>query len=109
MATRGTYLNRHININSVVYEMGGSGGHTATSLSKVINLSRQTILDILKQAKSWGYVTEVKTPYRYKKNSNEVLVYKSSWIATKYGRENANHYISAIQAVANGKLQLPLF
>lgn len=96
MSKRSTYHNRYMSINRVVMALGESDGKTATMISKEINLSRQAILDVLKHAETWGYVTHREEPHRVSKNG-EVLVVKKIWKATKYGLENAKWLDKAIR------------
>lgn len=84
------YLNRWHNIYKVCIAMELDRGVTATELSKVINLSRQSILKILKDAKTQGYVTVEKVPYRQH--------YKSTWFVTKYFKDNQTHHEHFVQS-----------
>lgn len=91
-----TYSNRYYSINKVVSAMGEFGLETATEISKVVNLSRQNVLDVLKHAETWGYVYHKEVPYRYYKNG-EIMVTKKLWYATEYGLDNARWFARAMQ------------
>jgi hypothetical protein len=101
------YYNRYDSINRVVSKVGELGQATATEISKVVNLSRQNILDVLKHAETQGYVTHVETPYRYRKDGT-ILVSKKVWYATDYGLTNANWYMKAVEKYRDGKGMRPL-
>lgn len=104
---KATYSNRYESINRVVNVVGQSDGITATEISKVINLSRQNILDVLKHAKTWGYVDCTEEPYRYRKDGS-VLVRRKVWVATDYGKSNAGWFVSAMEKYKSGKGMKPL-
>lgn len=70
------YLNRWVNIYKVCGAMADSGAVTSTSISKHVNLSRQSVLKILKDAETQGYVTSEKEPYRQH--------FRTVWKVTKY-------------------------
>lgn len=77
------YRNRYINIHKVVRVVGQLGECTATQISKKCNLSRQAILSILDDAKTYGFVTLREEPYRQHM--------KKMWTATEYGIHHAKH------------------
>lgn len=100
MATR-TNSNRYHNICLVVELMGEYETVTATDLAKRCNLSRQAILDILKQAKSWGWVKGDQYPYRRN-------VQAWVWTALPLGHDNAHWHMRAYRKAIEKKGQLPL-
>lgn len=102
-----TYSNRYESINRVVYAVGQLGCKTATEVSKHVNLSRQNILDVLKHAKSWGYVTEEKQLYRAQTDKCQA-VYRSVWTVTPYGNEHSSWFVNAMKKYENGKGMKPL-
>lgn len=107
MASR-TNHNRYRNIMMCVNALGEYGDETATQISKRVNLSRQAVLDILKQAESWGYVYSKKELYR-KETEKCQAVYRTLWYPTEYGLHNSGWFVKAWNGAVRGQgLQLPL-
>lgn len=104
---KATYSNRYESINRVVSVVGQLGNATATDVSKVINLSRQNILDVLKHAKTWGYVDCIEQPYRYRRDGS-VLVTRKVWYATEYGFQHATWFVNAMEKYQSGEGMKPL-
>lgn len=104
---KATYHNRYDSINQVVYKVGELGCATATEISKHINLSRQNILDVLKHAETWGYVTHVDELYRAETDKCQA-VYRKVWRVTDYGLTNATWFMKAVEKYRNGKGMKPL-
>jgi len=104
---KATYYNRYESINRVVSAVGQLGNATATDVSKIVNLSRQNILDVLKHAETWGYVTHVEEPYRYYKNG-QVMVTRKVWKQTHYGYVQSKWYVDAMKKYQSGKGMKPL-
>lgn len=100
MASR-TNSNRYHNICMVVEALGEANSLTATEISKRVNLSRQAVLDICKQAMSWGWIDGEQYPYR--KNVNMWI-----WETTPHGYQNAVWHMNAYRNAINKKGQLPL-